>query len=134
MVAGAEARIIKVLPQLLDTHGRNALSPSLFDRDAYQLFLRENPDQVSALRLDVQFKAKRTSGPLTLRVELRGGKTEIGKRHVFETSVMPTRWFRSWGRIELDRATSEAIGPLIAWRATLLENDVTIAEQESFLW
>ncbi len=31
----ASARIAKVLPQLLDLEGRHALSPSLYDRDAY---------------------------------------------------------------------------------------------------
>src|SRR5437899_2397501 len=32
----ATGRIIKVLPHLLDLQGHHALSPSLYDRDAYQ--------------------------------------------------------------------------------------------------
>ena len=130
----ADARIIKVLPHLLDQNGRNAVNPSLFERDAYQMYLRENPSEISALRFDVQFKAKRSEGPLTLRLELRGSKTELGKLHIFETRVRPARWFSSWGTIQLDRATSDAIGTLTAWRASLLKDGVEIAEQQSFLW
>ena len=38
------ARVIKVLHHLIDAKGRNALAPSLFERDAYQIHLRENPE------------------------------------------------------------------------------------------
>jgi len=41
-------RIIKTLPLLLDTKGQAAISPSLFDRDAYQAYLREHTNEVSA--------------------------------------------------------------------------------------
>ena len=34
--AAATGSVIKVLPQFLDLKGRTALSPSLYDRDAYQ--------------------------------------------------------------------------------------------------
>ncbi|HTG45512.1 MAG TPA: hypothetical protein VK633_13380, partial [Verrucomicrobiae bacterium] len=117
-----ETRIIKVLPQLLDLHGRNAINPSLFDRDAYQLYLRQNPTNISALRFEVQYKAKTIEGSLLLRLELRGSKTELGKRHIFETQVKPSRWFASWGRIQLDQSTSEMLGSLVGWRATLLKD------------
>src|SRR5256885_6498812 len=71
----ATARIIKVLPHLLDRKGRHTLSPSLYERDAYQGFLRKNPDQCSGLRFDVQWKAKRVDwSQLKLRVEIRGSK------------------------------------------------------------
>ncbi len=36
----APAKVIKVLPHFLDQKGRHALSPSLYDRDAYQAHLR----------------------------------------------------------------------------------------------
>ena len=39
------ARITKVLPHLLDDKGRHTLSPSLYERDAYQAELRKNPDR-----------------------------------------------------------------------------------------
>src|SRR5689334_8358472 len=79
-----DVRVIKVLPQLLDKHGRNAVSPSLFDRDAYQMHLRRSPEDISALRFEVQYKAKGLEAPLLLRLEVRGSKTELGKREVFE--------------------------------------------------
>ena len=48
-------RIVKVLPLFLDAQGRDATSPSLFDRDAYQFFLRDHASQISAIRYDVQW-------------------------------------------------------------------------------
>ena len=33
-------RVVKVLPLLLDLKGQDAISPSLYDRDAYQAYLR----------------------------------------------------------------------------------------------
>jgi|SRR5262245_10911149 len=133
-VYGGDVKVIKVLPQLLDLHGRNAINPSLFDRDAYQLRLRLNPEEVSGLRFEVQYKARGVEGPLTLRLEVRGSNTGLKERHVFETQVKSGGWFSKWGRIELDRATSESIGTLVAWRASLLQNGEVIAQQESFLW
>ena len=66
----ATGRIIKVLPHLLDRDGRHTLSPSLYERDAYQAFLRKNPEQCSGLRFDVHWKAKRVAGTrLLLRVD-----------------------------------------------------------------
>ena len=35
-----KGRIVKTLPLLLDLKGQTALSPSLYDRDAYQAHLR----------------------------------------------------------------------------------------------
>jgi len=134
VVIGGEARIIKVLPQLLDLQGRNAINPSLFDRDAYQLQLRQHPEQVSALRLEVQYKTRKIDTPLVLRIELRGSKTPIRERHIFETPVKPGGWLSKWGRLELDRATSEAIGSIVAWRASLVQDGEVIAQQESLLW
>jgi hypothetical protein len=129
-----DARIIKVLPQLLDKQGRNAINPSLFDRDAYQMHLRLNTNDVSAIRFEVQYKAKRVEGPLLLRLEIRGSKTDLGKREVFETDVAAGGYFSKWGRIQFDRTTSERIGTLVAWRASLVKDGEAIATQESFLW
>jgi hypothetical protein len=130
----AEARLVKVLPHLLDQQGRNAINPSLFDRDAYQEILRQNPEQVSAMRFDVQYKTRGIREPLTLRLEVRGSNTPLGQRHIFETTVKPGGFFARWGRIQLDRATSEKVGSIVAWRATLLMQDQVVAEQQSFLW
>ena len=44
----AVAKVIKALPQFLDQQGQSALSPSLFDRDAYQACLRKHPSERTA--------------------------------------------------------------------------------------
>ena len=132
-VLGSDVRVIKVLPQLLDKQGRNALNPSLFDRDAYQFHLRQNPELISALRFEIQYKAKGIQGPVLLRLEVRGSKTEIGTRHVFETEV-PTGTFSKWGRIQIDRAMRDTLGTVVAWRASLVQSGTVLATQESFLW
>src|SRR6185369_13028943 len=38
------AKVLKVLPLFLDQKGRESISPSLFDRDAYQVLLRDKPE------------------------------------------------------------------------------------------
>ena len=134
MAALGDVRVIKVLPQLLDKHGRNAINPSLYDRDAYQQHLRQNPEEISALRFEVQYKAKGIEGPLVLRLEVRGSKTQIGKHYLFESEVPTGGHFSKWGRIQLDRATSDSLGSVVAWRASLLRDGVILGQQESFLW
>jgi hypothetical protein len=119
---------------LLDKHGRNAINPSLYDRDAYQQHLRQNPEEISALRFEVQYKAKGIEGPLVLRLEVRGSKTQIGKHYLFESEVPAGGHFSKWGRIQLDRATSDSLGSVVAWRASLLKDGVILGQQESFLW
>src|SRR5438105_693254 len=70
---GATGRVIKVLPHFIDLKGRNSLSPSLYDRDAYQAHLRQHPDQRSTMRFEVQWKSRSPVWEaLKLRVELRG--------------------------------------------------------------
>jgi len=133
---GAEAatgRIIKVLPHLLDRDGRHTLSPSLYERDAYQAFLRKNPDQCSGLRFDVQWKAKRVAGTrLLLRVEIRGSKE--AKPVLLEQPARPNHWYRRWSSLRADGDSYQKVGEVIAWRATLWEGDRLVAEQKSFLW
>jgi hypothetical protein len=128
------ARVVKVLHHLIDKNGRNALAPSLFERDAYQVYLREHPELVASSRFDIQYKARRKDGPVRLRLELRGSKTGLGSAKIFESEELPARWGSSWGRIALDKGTHEAVGSIIAWRASLWRGDEMIAEQQSFLW
>jgi hypothetical protein len=126
---------MKVLPHLLDAQGRNSVHPSLFDRDAYQFYLRQNPALISGLRFDVQYKAKGIRNPLVLRMEVRAGNTPMGERHIFETEVKPAGGlFSKWAQLRLDRAMVDKLGTLIAWKASLLQDGEVIAEQESFLW
>lgn len=129
-----EARIIKVLPQLVDKRGRNALTPSLFDRDAYQLHLRQNPSEISALRFEIQYKAKGIEGPVLLRLEVRGSKNTVGTRYVFETEVPTGGYFAKWGQVPIDRETSDKIGSVVAWRASLVKDGTVLGYQESLLW
>src|SRR4051794_38784995 len=69
----ATGRVYKVLPHFLDLKGRHTLTPSLYDRDAYQFFLRQHPESRSGIRFDIQWKVKGPVWePLTLRIELRG--------------------------------------------------------------
>ena len=71
--SAATGKVIKVLPQFLDLKGRHAISPSLYDRDAYQAYLREHTNDISGMRFAVQWKASGASADaLKLRVEIRG--------------------------------------------------------------
>jgi hypothetical protein len=128
------ARVVKVLHQLVDARGRIALAPSLFERDAYQVHLRENPALIAGSRFEIQYKARRADGPVRLRLEIRGSKTGLGNARTFETEALPGRWGSSWARITLDKSTSDAVGTIVAWRTTLLRGGEKIAERQSFLW
>src|SRR5205814_9854679 len=91
----ATGRIIKVLPHLLDLAGRHSLSPSLYERDAYQAFLRKNPEKCSGLRFDVQWKAKAAdSKRLKLRLEVRGSKA--AEPLVLEETAPRNHWYHRW--------------------------------------
>lgn len=134
--AGASGRVIKVLPQFVDLKGRNSLSPSLYDRDAYQAWLRQHPDLVSGVRFNIQWKADRHYfGPLKLRAELRG--TVEGKppnRRVLEKTVVPGGWFSHWVVLSLTGEDYKRFGEVTAWRVTLWEGKRLLSEQQSFLW
>jgi len=74
----------------------------LYDRDAYQAFLRDNPDKRSALRFDINWKAKRSkSEQLVLRIELRGSGRDLSNPIVLERPVRPSRFFRNWSSLRL---------------------------------
>jgi hypothetical protein len=133
-VAGADtAKVIKVLPQFIDLEGRNALSPSLYDRDAYQAFLRKNPEKRSGMQFAVQWKAK-TGAPLKLKVELRGDHAGRPTTAVVEESVQHKGWFSSWTNPKIAGDGYKQFGELTAWRATLWQGDTLLSEQKSFLW
>ena len=101
-------RVVKVLPLLLDLKGRDAVSPSLFDRDAYQAHLRQHTNEISAVRFDVLWKASNAgSAKLKLRVELRGvGPGGLPRQMTLEQSVTPgffRRDFAGFGRRGLQK-------------------------------
>lgn len=135
-VQAATGRVIKVLPHFLDLEGHNAISPSLYDRDAYQFFLRQHPEKRSAVRFDVQWKAK---GPvrdtIKLRLELRGtAQGNLPRQLVLERSVEPGGWFRHWTSLTLGGDEYKDFGEVTAWRVTLWEKERLLGEQKSFLW
>jgi hypothetical protein len=128
-------RVVKVLPLFLDPKGHDAISPSLFDRDAYQAFLRQPTNKISAIRFDVLWKASNLKGAkLKLRAELRGiGEHGLPRQSVLEAEVTPA-FFRSWTSLTLGGDELKNIGSLVAWRVTLWNGDQLLGEQKSFLW
>jgi hypothetical protein len=131
----ATGRVVKVLPFFLDLNGQKALSPSLYDRDAYQAYLRRHADQRSAIRFDVLWKTSDVGGaPLKLRVELRGiGEDGMPRQATLEQAVTP-HFFRHWNSLTLGGADYKNLGELVAWRVTLWSGNQQLSEQKSFLW
>lgn len=132
----ATGRVIKVLPQFLDLQGRVALTPSLYDRDAYQAFLRQHPDHRSGMRFAVQWK---THGgvfeQLKLRVEIRGtAEGRLPSQVTLQQDVEPGGWFSHWTSLRLTGGDYHKIGSVTAWRVTLWDGDQLLGEQKSFLW
>ena len=128
-------RVVKVLPLFLDFQGHDAISPSLFDRDAYQAVLRQHTNEISAIRFDVLWKASRAKdASLKLRAELRGiGEHGLPRLTTLETNVSPG-FFRRWTSLKLEGDDLRNFGSLVAWRVTLWNGDQLLGEQKSFLW
>lgn len=127
--------ISKFLPHYLDHQGRHTLSPSLYERDAYQARLRSNPDLVSGIRFDFKWRASRVDrDKLRVRIEIRGSKTLPGQPFVVEGPIKRKGLFGRWSEMTVDSEQFDKVGKMIAWRVSLLEGDVEIAEQRSFLW
>lgn len=130
----APARILKVLPHLLDEKGRHTLAPSLFERDAYQARLRDNSELVSALRFDVQWKRGDAKGKtLRMRIEARGNKAG-SKMLTVEREVRFKGVFTAWSELKVSKEQYLALGGVNAWRATLWDGDQQLHEVKSFLW
>jgi hypothetical protein len=132
----AEGRILKVLPQFLDTNGLSSLTPSLYDRDAYQASLRLHPEKRSGLRFAIQWKAGvPESEPLKLRVQIVGmAKSDLPQQTSFEQTVRQHHWFSHWAYLSLSESEYKTFGEVTAWRVTLWDGDQLLGEQKSFLW
>jgi hypothetical protein len=130
----ARGSVIKVLPLLLDLNGHAAISPSLFDRDAYQAYLREHTNEISAIRFDVQWSAANTgSAELKLRLELRGsGTNSLPHQTTLGQTIAPNS--SHWTSLTLGGDDRKNFGDVTAWRATLWAGDQMLGEQKSFLW
>ena len=132
----ATGRVIKVLPHFLDYRGRHALSPSLYERDGYQAFLRKNPTNIFGLRFDVQWRTKGSVwGAVRLKVELKGiAQGNLPKQLELERSVEPGGWLSHWSGVALSSKEYKELGEVTAWRVTLWEGGQLLGEQKSFLW
>jgi hypothetical protein len=136
LAEAATGRVIKVLPQFLDLEGRNSLSPSLYERDAYQARLRRDPSKVSGMCFQVQWKTKgKAWDPLKIRVELRGAaQGNLPRQLVLEETVQPGGWFSNWTKVMLKAEEFKKLGAVSSWRVTLWEGAQLLGEQKSFLW
>lgn len=129
------AKIIKVLSHCVDLQGRIALSPSLYERDAYQALLRQDPKACSGLRYDVQWRGTGVNrAQARVRVEIRTGKQNPARPCVAEAPVKIKGRDRSWASVWFSGEDLPAAGDIVAWRATLWKGDTLLAEQKSFLW
>lgn len=138
VVASAEVsgRVLKVLPHFLDEKGRHTIHASLYERDAYQAWLRAHPARRAGLRFDVQWKARDArAASLKLRLELRGaGPGEALQERVLEQAVKRKGLFSNWTSLALTGDDFKQFGELTAWRATLWDGDRLLGKQQSFLW
>ena len=132
-LSAATGKIIKVLPHFLDQKGKHTLSPSLYERDAYQNLLRKNPELISALRFDINWKASGANGELLLKVEVRGGKAG-SKKVELQQKLETASAFSKWTGVKLEKEGFQNIGGVSAWRATLWNGGTLLAETKSFLW
>jgi len=133
--SAATGKVVKVLPHFLDLKGRHSLSPSLYDRDAYQAQLRGNPEQRSGLRFDVQWKAQDVRDKLKLKVELRGtAKGDFPGSTTLESEIPPGRKTSRWTALTLAGEDYKKFGEVTAWRVTLWDGEQLVGEQKSFLW
>ncbi len=130
-----KGRVVKMLPLFLDLKGHDAVSPSLYDRDAYQAYLRQHTNEISAIRFDFLWQVENPSAAkYTLRIELRGiGAGGKPTRSMLEAEVPPPL-FRRWNSLVLGGTEYGNFGELIAWRATLWRGGQLLSEQKSFLW
>lgn len=134
-VEGGEPAVRKVLPHLLDHKGRISVAPGLFERDAYQRQLRENPDQVSGVRFDIQWKAKGIpEEELKLRVWVRTAKRDPHQPLQLEAPIAGNRRWGGWSSVTLQGEEYQQAGEILAWRVVLYQGEVALAEQNSFLW
>jgi hypothetical protein len=133
----ATGKVIKVLPQFLDLKGKTSLTPSLYERDAYQAQLRDHPEKRSGMRFYVEWKTKGPVWePLTIEVELRGiAKGDLPKKWILEKRIENTGGlFSHWTEVTLSEEAYKDLGNVTAWRVSLWEGKRLLSVQQSFLW
>ncbi|MEO7675536.1 MAG: hypothetical protein ABIV39_02095 [Verrucomicrobiota bacterium] len=132
--SASDPRLKKVLPQLIDTKERSSLSPSLYERDAYQAFLRAHSGERGGIRFAVLWHGSSKGKDLRLRVEMRGLRNEATLIKTLEVPVAKAGWFNTWTYLDLRGQEYKNFGELAAWRVTLWDGTRQLSEQKSFLW
>lgn len=135
--AAASGGVVKVLPEYLDLKGRNSLSPSLYERDVYQVTLRVHPERRSGVRFYIQWKTKSPAWePLLMRVELRGiTEGRLPRQTVLEQPLAnPGGRGSHWVEMTINGDAYKTFGAITAWRVTLWQGQTLIGRQQSFLW
>ncbi len=142
-VQGA-GRIVKVLPMYLDKDGLHTRTPNLFERDAYQVHLRQHRELQSGMIFAIQLKAPQAATKkMRLRLELRGvARGDFPSQLSVETFLSPKGGSGRWVYLTIHAAEREYLSEVTAWRASLWEEgswdgetqELLVAEQKSFLW
>ena len=134
---GATGSVRKVLPEYLDLKGRNSLSPSLYERDVYQVTLRDHPERRSGIRFYIEWRSRKPLWePLLVRLELRGtAQARLPRQLVLEQSIANSgKPLSHWVEIPLTGDQYKTFGSVTAWRVTLWEGQTLIGKEQSFLW
>ncbi len=135
LLAAAEARIVKVLPQWMDARGRTSLAPSLFERDAYQDHLRNHPEEVAGIRFQVLARLPRTRESCDLVVRIRTASNPNGEPIERVVPVKRRLWGKAWTEATLDGEAFRNAGKVLAWEVRLVDpTGNVVASQKSFLW
>ena len=136
LASAQSGKILKVLPEYMDLKGQTSLSPSLYDRDAYQAVLRRDLKKCSGLAFYVNWKGRHISdlAKLKVKIEIRGVNGDQIERRTLEQALPKPSFFSKWAILKITGAHFKDIGNLIAWRATLWDGDIQLSEQKSFLW
>lgn len=130
-----EGKVCKVLPEFLDKKGRNSMAPSLYERDAYQVYLRKHPEKRATLHLAVEYKARGLDwSKAKLRADLRGLIGDTMTNVTMEVPVKRSSFFHNWTEFDIRGDQFKHFGELVAWRVSLWQGDKELSSQESFLW
>jgi hypothetical protein len=135
--APPQGHVSKVLPHLLDLQGRHTVSPSLFDRDAYQAYLKQHPEAVSGIRYDVRWRAQRVpeNQPILVRLELQGMfEGKFPRQRTLEQTFTGRAAWGEWTGLALTGPEYADFGKITAWRVTLWCGEELLDEYKSFLW